>query len=125
MDFSKVKLVVSDMDGTLLNSNHQISAQFLDLYHILKTKNILFVAASGRTHKSITEKLLTIKEAIIVVSENGALVIQRENLLLSTPILETNFKKIVQLTSILNETYPVYCGKNHVYVKQTKSSSSY
>ena len=32
MDLSKVKLVVSDMDGTLLNSKGEVSALFFELF---------------------------------------------------------------------------------------------
>ena len=39
-DFTKVKLVVSDMDGTLLNSQGQVSSQFFNLFKELKKRNI-------------------------------------------------------------------------------------
>ena len=32
MNFSKVKLVVTDMDGTLLNSNHEVSERFFEIH---------------------------------------------------------------------------------------------
>ena len=40
MDLSKVKLVVSDMDGTLLNSKGEVSALFFDLFKKLQKQNI-------------------------------------------------------------------------------------
>ena len=57
MDLSKVKLVVSDMDGTLLNSKGEVSKLFFELFHQLKNKDILFCAASGRQYNSIIDKL--------------------------------------------------------------------
>ena len=33
-----VKLVVTDMDGTLLNPNHEVSTQFIDQFWALKKK---------------------------------------------------------------------------------------
>ncbi len=53
IDFSKVKLVVSDMDGTLLNSKGQVSSQFFDLFNQLKKQNIHFCDVSGRKNNSI------------------------------------------------------------------------
>ena len=35
MDLSQIKLVVTDMDGTLLNSNHEVSSLFLELFEQL------------------------------------------------------------------------------------------
>ncbi|HAI42908.1 MAG TPA: Cof-type HAD-IIB family hydrolase, partial [Maribacter sp.] len=62
MDLSKIKMVVSDMDGTLLNSNHQVSEQFFELFKELQSRDITFVAASGRPYNSIIDKLAPIKD---------------------------------------------------------------
>lgn len=115
-DFSAVKLIVSDIDGTLLNENHLVSKRFFEIYKSLQKRNVLFVAASGRTHKSISEKLKPIKNDIIIVSENGAIAIKKEKLLLSTPILDQNLNKIVKLILNLENTFPVYCGRDHIYI---------
>ena len=53
------------MDGTLLNSNHQVSQRFLEQFQKLKERNIRFVAASGRQYHSMVDKLYKIKEDII------------------------------------------------------------
>ena len=53
MDFSKIKLIVSDMDGTLLNPKSEVSTRFLNQFKELKKRNIHFVAASGRQYQSI------------------------------------------------------------------------
>ena len=39
MDLSQIKMVVTDMDGTLLNSKHEVSSRFFEIYEELK-KNI-------------------------------------------------------------------------------------
>ena len=73
MDLSKVKLVVSDMDGTLLNSKGEISDLFFELFHKLKKQNIHFCAASGRQYHSIVHKLAIIKDDIFIIAENGGI----------------------------------------------------
>ncbi|MBL4724215.1 MAG: HAD-IIB family hydrolase, partial [Lutibacter sp.] len=72
MDFSKVKLVVTDMDGTLLNSKSEVSKEFFKLYKQLKKYNIKFIAASGRQYYSIVDRFESIKNEITIVAENGA-----------------------------------------------------
>jgi len=62
MDLSQIKLIVTDLDGTLLNSNHEVSDLFFELFEALKKHDILFVAASGRPYYSIIEKLDPIKQ---------------------------------------------------------------
>ncbi|MGA0942166.1 MAG: HAD family hydrolase, partial [Flavobacteriaceae bacterium] len=45
MDFKRIKMVVTDMDGTLLNSAHQVSSRFFELFERLGQHDIRFVAA--------------------------------------------------------------------------------
>lgn len=123
MDVSKIKMVVTDMDGTLLNSNHEVSSRFFELFTGLKSKGILFVAASGRQYNSIIDKLGPIKNDIIVVAENGGFVVQREKELLSTPLPN---KYVTETLSILNQQtdiHPVLCGKHTAYL--TKKSDAF
>ena len=82
-DFSKVKLVVSDMDGTLLNSKGEVSNRFFELFKELQKRNITFCAASGRQHNSIVSKLDAIKDEIYVIAENGGVAKKRDNVILS------------------------------------------
>ena len=65
MDLSNVKLIVSDMDGTLLNAKEEVSPLFLKQFERLKALNIHFVAASGRQYNSIAQKLQSIKDQIL------------------------------------------------------------
>ena len=74
------------MDGTLLNSKHRVSDLFFEQFQELKKRNIKFVAASGRQYHSIVDKLSPIREDILVIAENGALVREKEKELLVTPL---------------------------------------
>ena len=71
MDLSRVKLVVSDMDGTLLNEKNEVSTRFFEQFKELQKRNIHFAAASGRQYQSILSKLDCIKNDISIIGENG------------------------------------------------------
>ena len=116
MDLSKVKMVVSDMDGTLLNSNHEVSNRFFELFEVLKKRNILFAAASGRQYNSIVDKLDKIKNDILVIAENGGYVVHREEELLSTPLPKDQRTQVLQTLEKVPYTYPVLCGKRGAYL---------
>lgn len=116
MDLTKVKLIVTDLDGTLLNSKHEISDVFFELFKALKVYNILFVAASGRPHYSMVEKLSKIKDDIIIVSENGGLGIKKDELFLSNPIEGNDFKELSNLIKDLKETHAVFCAREKAYI---------
>ena len=50
-----IKLIASDMDGTLLNSNKQLSPSLYGVLKKLNDKGIVFVAISGREIFSLKE----------------------------------------------------------------------
>ena len=111
-----IKMVVTDMDGTLLNSNHEVSSRFFAVFKALQQENILFVAASGRPYYSIVDKLKQIKDDIIVVAENGGLVIKNETVLLSNIIKPNRLAQLFTLVSTLKDTYPIFCTKHKAYM---------
>ncbi|MFT6934776.1 MAG: Cof subfamily protein (haloacid dehalogenase superfamily) [Maribacter sp.] len=116
MDLSKIKMVVSDMDGTLLNSTHHVSERFFKVFEILKSKGVLFVAASGRQYNSIIDKLHPIKDDIVVIAENGGFVMQQEKEFLSTPLPTNHIKKTLEILRKFPEMHPVLCGKQTAYI---------
>lgn len=116
MDFSKIKMVVTDMDGTLLNSNHEVSPRFYTLFEELKKRGIIFVAASGRQYNSIIEKLHPIKDDIIVIAENGGFAMHRETELLSTPMDKQIRNEVLQILNPLEGIHTVLCGKRNAYL---------
>ena len=116
MNLSKVKMVVSDMDGTLLNSDHEMSNRFFELFEALKKHNILFVAASGRQYNSILNKLYSIKNDIIVVAENGGYVMRRDEELLSTLLPKEKQQITLGALSKVRHIHPVLCGKEGAYL---------
>lgn len=121
MDLAKIRLIATDMDGTLLNSNHEVSHRFFKLFQELKRYNILFVAASGRPYYSILEKLCSIKNDITIVAENGGIVIKNETVLSSTPISKDKLPHIVSLFDNLEEVNAVFCTQNKAYFKISDS----
>lgn len=115
MDLSQIKMVVSDMDGTLLNSSHQVSPLFFEQFHELKKRNIAFVAASGRQYHSMVNKLHEIKDDIFFISENGALV-KTGNQELSVTTLEPKVvKELLTLVDSIDGGYAMLCGKYTSY----------
>ncbi|MDO1514169.1 HAD family hydrolase [Maribacter confluentis] len=111
MDLSKIKMVVTDMDGTLLNSDHTVSDQFFTLFEKLKSKGIVFVAASGRQYNSIVEKLHPIKDDIIVIAENGGFAKKQETELITTPLVKEHISKILKTLDQIPNIHAVLCGK--------------
>lgn len=116
MDLSKIKLVVTDLDGTLLNSKHEVSNNFFKLFDQLKN-HIHFVAASGRQYHSMRSKFETIRDDITIVAENGGITRQGDKELLFTDLEAEQTQRLIPLIRQLNGAYAVLCGKESAYIE--------
>ena len=70
----KIRLIVADLDGTLLNNNGEISSYTKELIKELKNAGVMISFASGRLHSALTgfAEELDIKNPII--SLDGSLI---------------------------------------------------
>lgn len=122
MDLSKVKMVVTDMDGTLLNSKNEVSDRFFDLYTSLRSHQVHFVAASGRQYSSIQDKLSTISDEITIVAENGGYVKQGNKELGSILLPREHVRLLIPVIRKAKGLYTVLCGKNSAYIEQDETA---
>ncbi|SFW14197.1 hypothetical protein SAMN02927921_00230 [Sinomicrobium oceani] len=117
MDLSGIKLIATDMDGTLLNSESIVSERFFRIFEELRQHDIHFVAASGRQYHSIVDKLRPITDDITIIAENGAIAKQREKEILITPLPVSVIKDTIELLKPLDDAYMVVCGKERAYIR--------
>ena len=116
MDLSAIKLVVADMDGTLLNSRHQVSEQFFELYPRLKEKGVQFAAASGRQFDSIVDKLKPIAKDITIIAENGGFAMHNGIEVVSNPLPPNQKDVILKELEPIKDAHAVLCGKFSAYL---------
>lgn len=70
-----IKLIVSDIDGTLLeDGTNRLNPELFDVISKLRSGGIQFAAASGRQWVSIEAVFEPVKEKIFYLSDNGAYV---------------------------------------------------
>ena len=100
-----VKLIASDLDGTLLqNGAHDVNPIVFDQIRTLKEHGIMFATASGRQYLNLRRLFTPVQDDIAYIAENGSLCIYNE---------ETISKGIIELDlayRILDEVakYPQY-----------------
>lgn len=121
MDLSKVKLVVSDMDGTLLNENNEVSTRFFEQFKELQKRNIHFAAASGRQYQSILSKLDCIKNDISIIGENGGIMQYQNQTKVLLQLTNEDVVKCVELLRTVRDSYIVLCGRKAAYVETNNS----
>lgn len=77
-----IKLIASDLDGTLLhNGAQQLSPHMFELINLLKERGIHFTAASGRPYSNLRHLFQPIQNDISYIAENGSLCIHNEVIL--------------------------------------------
>lgn len=67
-----IKVVVSDLDGTLLNPQHRISDYTKSIFQELHNQGYLIVVATGRHHLDAMAIIEKLEIPVYLVSSNGA-----------------------------------------------------
>lgn len=119
MDYSKIKLIVSDMDGTLLNNDHKVSEEFFQIFRKLQEKGILFVVASGRQYYSLMERMEPIKNELTYIAENGAIVMEKGEQVFIKPMETEIVHEVIREVRKLEGKYLVLCGRKQAYIEST------
>lgn len=79
---NEIKLIVSDLDGTLLlNGNQELNPEIFSLIRELRKQGILFFAASGRQYPNIRRLFGPVQDEIGYICENGCVVFWKGRLL--------------------------------------------
>lgn len=77
-----VKLIASDLDGTLLkNGAQELNTTVFQQILALRENGIYFVAASGRQYENLRRLFAPVKDDISYIAENGSLCIHKGNIL--------------------------------------------
>lgn len=102
--FKNIKLIVSDIDGTLVNNENDISGLTVDIVKKLKQKNILFSLASQRVHSSIVPLADQLEIQIPFISLNGSLIQDsKAKTILSKSIIDK--KHVEKAVSLAEKNY--------------------
>ncbi len=83
-----IRLVLSDLDGTLLpyGSPSVLDDALLALIRALAARGVRFCPASGRQYTSLRRLFAPVAEHCVFLCENGAAVFDQEKLLAKTPM---------------------------------------
>lgn len=119
MNLADVKLIATDMDGTLLNAEKKLNPVFFHLFDQLKTKQVLFAAASGRQFFNLQNELSPVKEDVIFIAENGSYVVYKERELLVQDLDKDVVHDLVRTARKIPDAYTIVCGKQQAYIENT------
>ncbi|MBR5579520.1 MAG: HAD family hydrolase [Lachnospiraceae bacterium] len=103
---SKIKLVCSDVDGTLVDEGKGgLNPEYYSEIKRLKEKGILFAVVSGRSYEAASPLFTPILNDIIFINDNGA-VLRKEGKIIKAHSLETELVKEI-IRDLKEELKPV------------------
>jgi len=114
-----IKLIASDMDGTLLNENGEINKEFYEVFKRLKEKDIIFAAASGRQYYNLLNKFDEVKDDMLFIAENGSYVAYKGKEVFSKTLDNDMAMNLVKIARGIDEAYPILCGKKCAYIENS------
>jgi Cof subfamily protein (haloacid dehalogenase superfamily) len=117
VDFSSIKLVVTDMDGTLLNSKHELHPEFYSIFRQLREKGILFAAASGRQYHNIRNVFSDIENEMFFIAENGGYMVHQGQDLLVQEMDQALTRSLIADSKSIDGTFTILCGKKKAYIE--------
>ncbi len=92
-----IKLVVTDLDGTLLEeSTSNINPEIYDVVRELKERGIIFVAASGRQYESMLQLFEPVKQDVLFLAENGSIVMLRDQVMSVTYLDQNLVEEVIR-----------------------------
>lgn len=122
INLNKIKLIISDLDGTLLNDSKQIDRDIIRILPDLKEWNIQFSLVTGRNLELIEPILDQLQLSTLFVCDNGAnLYDQHRNLIQRTYINNQELSFVLsildsqKITAILFHEQTLYrCNDNNL-----------
>ncbi|MGW4442075.1 Cof-type HAD-IIB family hydrolase [Streptomyces sp. NPDC004682] len=118
-----IRLIVTDMDGTLLDDDKAMPAGMWDLLAELRDRGVLFSPASGRQYATLAKEFAEVSEGMVFIAENGTYVVRDGVELSSDPLERAVAAELARTARRLVaegvDTGAVVCGKRAAYVERT------
>ena len=117
-----LRLVVCDMDGTLLDADKQIPSGLPAMLQRLDEAGIVFCPASGRQHATLVEMFPDLPGEAVLIAENGAYVTAGGAEVSSSPLPLDAVRRMVAAMDDLAATEDlgvIVCAADTAYVDRT------
>ena len=116
-----IKLIASDMDGTLLNSDHKIPKENIELIKFAQKNGIQFVVATGRAYYEALPALNDENIKCDVISFNGGIIYDKTgNIINITPMKLKDLYYTIEILKSLEISYQLYT-KNTIYTNSMET----
>lgn len=116
VEHNGIRLIASDMDGTLLTTDKRMPKDFGAVVRALRARGVDFCVASGRQYAALRRDMGELVSEVIFIAENGALVMENGKQLFIDPLPAERLGEIVRAAQDLERVYAVVCRANGALV---------
>lgn len=111
-----IKLIASDLDGTLLDSKKNLPSDFFEVFEELERRGITFAVASGRTY-SAAEHLFPeeYRRKTAFICDNGACTYQGGEPKRIFPLDRATYEEFLEVCARISGFRLVVCAESGVY----------
>jgi Cof subfamily protein (haloacid dehalogenase superfamily) len=117
-----IKLIITDLDGTLLDSNKQLPSGFWEIEKQLTSTGILFSVASGRQYYNLVEKFDCIRDSLLIIAENGTFVKYNDQEIGVNPMDKPSAIRLIEIGRKIPGAYLIVCGRRSAYVENANEA---
>ncbi|MBD7909763.1 MULTISPECIES: HAD family hydrolase [Clostridium] len=110
-----IRLIATDMDGTLLDEKGQIPQEFANTLEKLENRNIKFVVASGRPYYTLYENFTPLSDKLYYICDNGAFVVENGEIVSISIIDKDKVNELIKCVEFIPNAEIILCGKNGAY----------
>ena len=118
-----IKLIATDMDGTLLDNNGNFPPDFFDILKLLKSKGIVFVVASGRSYATLKQQFADISNDVSFICDNGAFIVEKGRRTFMS-VIEPKYINLILEDCLRLNVCPLLCGTKGTYHLPLKGSEN-
>jgi Cof subfamily protein (haloacid dehalogenase superfamily) len=113
-----IRLIATDMDGTLVDDAKNIHDELWPLVDELHARGITFCPASGRQYHNLAQEFGTVADELVFIAESGAYVVARGREI-SSDGLELGFaRQTVRRVRGIPDAGAVLCCKRSAYIER-------
>lgn len=109
-----IRLIATDMDGTLLDDEKKMPEEFGDVIAQLKVNKIDFAVASGRSYATLKEQFCPYLDDMTFICDNGAYVVKKQQIVDLSIIKTTELKELIEVCRSFDAKI-LLCGMNGTY----------
>lgn len=110
-----IRLIASDMDGTLLSDDKKLDPEIFPLIRELTARGVVFAPASGRQVCSLKRFFAPVLNDIYIIGENGAIITYGKKEIFASVMDKAVVRALTEAILSMGKHTALLCGKRQSY----------